>query len=200
MLRAGAIVVPERRAHAGHPNSKQSVELLSRAAKARIFRQSCAAPVQQCQDLGISHGQNLNGSGCTATSVVHPKFVIGAGTASATAWSAGGTSGLESWGCHHGKVEHPPAEERCKKKQAQTMTSQKQIFSASVRTPANEHLHDLDTVARRLNVSTKIVRRRSFGASLASTRWVASSVSSASIGISLRVKRDHWPRRLIDRT
>ena len=39
------IVVPEHRARAGHPNSTQSVELLSRAAKARIFRQRCAAPV-----------------------------------------------------------------------------------------------------------------------------------------------------------
>jgi hypothetical protein len=60
-LRAGAIVIVERRARAGPPNSKQSVELLSRAAKAGILRQSCAAPVQQCQDqafawprLGIS--------------------------------------------------------------------------------------------------------------------------------------------------
>ena len=39
------------------------------------------------------------------------------------------------------------------------MTSQNQIFSASVRPPANEQLHDLDTIASRLKVSSKTVRR-----------------------------------------
>ncbi|MFY9837150.1 MAG: excisionase family DNA-binding protein [Xanthobacteraceae bacterium] len=38
------------------------------------------------------------------------------------------------------------------------MTSQSQIFSASVEPPANEQLHDVKTIARRLNVSTKMVR------------------------------------------
>lgn len=110
MLRAGAVVVLERRARAGHPNSTQSVESLSHAAKARIFRQRCAAPARQCQDLGIWHGQNFNGSGCAAASAVHPKFVIGADAVSGTAWSAGGTSNLDQWRRYYGEVE-PTAEE-----------------------------------------------------------------------------------------
>jgi excisionase family DNA binding protein len=36
------------------------------------------------------------------------------------------------------------------------MTSQKQVFSAL---PANDRLHDIDTIARRLDVSAKMVRR-----------------------------------------
>ena len=39
------------------------------------------------------------------------------------------------------------------------MTSQNQIFSASVESPANEQLQDVKTIARRLNVSRKTVRR-----------------------------------------
>jgi excisionase family DNA binding protein len=39
------------------------------------------------------------------------------------------------------------------------MTSQNQIFSASVEPPANEQLRDVETIARRLNVSSKTVRR-----------------------------------------
>jgi excisionase family DNA binding protein len=39
------------------------------------------------------------------------------------------------------------------------MTSQNQIFSAFVEPPANEQLHDVKTIARRLNVSIKTVRR-----------------------------------------
>jgi excisionase family DNA binding protein len=39
------------------------------------------------------------------------------------------------------------------------MTSQNQIFSASVGSPANEQLHDIKRIARRLNIATKTVRR-----------------------------------------
>jgi excisionase family DNA binding protein len=39
------------------------------------------------------------------------------------------------------------------------MTSQNQIFSASVESPANEQLHEVERIARRLNVSIRTVRR-----------------------------------------
>ena len=39
------------------------------------------------------------------------------------------------------------------------MTSQNQISSVSEESPANEQLHDVETIARRLNVSIKTVRR-----------------------------------------
>jgi hypothetical protein len=114
MLKGDAPRWGDRRTGAPSPRwaskLQASVELLSRAAKARIFRQSCAALVQRCQDLGISHGQSIKGSGGTGGSVVHPKFVIAASTASATAWSPSGTSGAEPWRGHHWK--NLSAEER----------------------------------------------------------------------------------------
>jgi len=39
------------------------------------------------------------------------------------------------------------------------MISQNRILPPSPRPPANEQLHDLNTIAQRLNVSIKMVRR-----------------------------------------
>jgi excisionase family DNA binding protein len=39
------------------------------------------------------------------------------------------------------------------------MTSQNQIFSAHATAPANDQLNDLDTIARRLKISIKTLRR-----------------------------------------
>jgi excisionase family DNA binding protein len=46
------------------------------------------------------------------------------------------------------------------------MSSQTQNFSATAEPVANDPLHDVDAIARRLNVSTKFVRRRIDGGEL----------------------------------